>query len=64
VSSSGLRAAGGNAALADVANAAFVSGLRLVFLIGFAVVLSGSIATAVLVRRPVEAPQPVVEPAR
>ncbi|HZW75255.1 MAG TPA: MFS transporter, partial [Caldimonas sp.] len=44
VSSSGLRAAGGNSALANVASAAFVSGLRLVFLIGFAVVLSGSIA--------------------
>ena len=64
VSSSGLRAAQGNSALAAVANDAFVSGLRLVFLIGFLIVLVGSIATAVLVRRPVEAPQPVVEPAR
>jgi EmrB/QacA subfamily drug resistance transporter len=66
VSSSGLRAANGNAALAGVANAAFVSGLRLVFLIGFLVVLAGSIATAVLVRRPAAAPQAeaVPEPAR
>jgi len=64
VSSSGLRAAAGNSALASVANAAFVSGLRLVFLIGFAIVLAGAIATAVLVRHPAEAPQPVVEPAR
>ena len=53
VSSSGLRAAGGNDALANVATAAFVSGLRLVFLIGFAVVLLGSIAAAVLVPAPI-----------
>jgi len=64
VSSSGLRAAAGNDALANVATAAFVSGLRLVFLIGFAVVLSGSIATAVLVRRRSQAPEAVPEPAR
>jgi EmrB/QacA subfamily drug resistance transporter len=66
VSSSGLRAAKGNTALAGVANAAFVSGLRLVFLIGFLVVLAGSIATAVLVRRPAAVPQAegVPEPAR
>ena len=64
VSSSGLRAAGGNDALANVATAAFVSGLRLVFLIGFAVVLLGSIAAAVLVRRRSEAPEAVPEPAR
>jgi EmrB/QacA subfamily drug resistance transporter len=64
VSSSGLRAAAGRPALADHATAAFVSGLRLVFLIGFAVVLAGSIAAAVLVRRPSEAPEAVLEPAR
>ena len=64
VSSSGLRAAGSNEALGNVATAAFVSGLRLVFLIGFAVVLLGSIAAAVLVRRRSEAPQAVPEPAR
>jgi EmrB/QacA subfamily drug resistance transporter len=64
VSSSGLRAATGRPALADVATAAFVSGLRLVFLIGFAVVLAGSIAAAVLVRRRSEAAEAVPEPAR
>jgi EmrB/QacA subfamily drug resistance transporter len=57
VSSSGLRAAGGNSTLAGVAEAAFVSGLRLVFVIGFAVVLCGSIAAAVLVRRRAKAPE-------
>jgi hypothetical protein len=35
-----------------------------VFLIGFLTVLVGSIAAAVLVRRPTEAPDPVLEPAR
>jgi EmrB/QacA subfamily drug resistance transporter len=64
VSSSGLRAAGRDDALANVATAAFVSGLRLVLLIGFVVVLSGSIAAAVLVRRRSEAPEAVPEPAR
>ena len=64
VSSSGLRVAGGSEALANVATAAFVSGLRLVFLIGFAVLLSGSIATAVLVRRRSQVPEAVPEPAR
>jgi EmrB/QacA subfamily drug resistance transporter len=66
VSSSGLRAANGNSALAEAANAAFVSGLRLVFLIGFLVVLGGSLATAVLVRRRAKAPEAetVPEPAR
>jgi EmrB/QacA subfamily drug resistance transporter len=64
VSSSGLRAAGGNDALANASTAAFVSGLRLVFVIGFAVVLLGSIAAAVLVRRRSEAPEAVLEPAR
>jgi EmrB/QacA subfamily drug resistance transporter len=64
ISSSGLRAAGGNQALSHVAEAAFVSGLRLVFLIGFLTVLVGSIAAAVLVRRPADAPEAVLEPAR
>jgi EmrB/QacA subfamily drug resistance transporter len=64
VSSSGLRAAAGNPALTDAADAAFVSGLRLILLIGFATVLLGSIAAAVLVRRPAEAPEAVLEPAR
>jgi EmrB/QacA subfamily drug resistance transporter len=64
VSSSGLRAAAGRPALADHATAAFVSGLRLVFLIGFAVLLAGSIAAALLVRRPSEVPEAVLEPAQ
>jgi EmrB/QacA subfamily drug resistance transporter len=61
VSSSGLRATAGNPALTRAADAAFVSGLRLVFLIGFATVLAGSIAAAVLVRRPAKAPEPALE---
>src|SRR5262249_49545044 len=61
VSSSGLRPAAGRPALAHAADAAFVSGLRLVFLIGSAVVLAGSLAAAVLGRRRVEAPEPVLE---
>ena len=64
VSSSGMRATAGNPALGRVAEAAFVSGLRLVFLIGFLTVLVGSIAAAVLVRRPTEATEAVLEPAR
>jgi len=62
VSSSGLRAAAGRPALARSADAAFVSGLRLVLLIGFVVVVAGSISAAVLVRRRVEAPEPALEP--
>jgi EmrB/QacA subfamily drug resistance transporter len=63
VSSSGLRATAGNPALTRAADAAFVSGLRLVFLIGFATVLAGSLAAALLVRRKVEFPQPALDPA-
>ena len=55
MSSSGLRAAGGNDALAAAANGAFVSGLKLILLIGALTVLSGSIAATVLLRRPVAA---------
>jgi EmrB/QacA subfamily drug resistance transporter len=62
VSSSGLRATAGNPALTRAADAAFVSGLRLVLLIGFATVLAGSLA-ALLVRRPAKAPEPALEPA-
>jgi predicted MFS family arabinose efflux permease len=51
VSSSGLRAAHGRASLVPVANAAFVSGFRLVLLIGCITVLVGSLAAAFLVRR-------------
>ena len=63
VSSSGLRPAAGHPVLAHVADAAFVSGLRLVFLIGFVVVFAGSVAAAVLVRRRAEAPEPALEAA-
>jgi hypothetical protein len=51
VSSSGLRAARGNQALAHAANVAFVSGFRLVLLVAAATVFVGSLAAAVLVRR-------------
>jgi predicted MFS family arabinose efflux permease len=64
VSSSGMRAAAGRPALARLAEPAFVSGLQLVLLIGFFTVLAGSIAAAVLVRKRVDAPEPVLEPAR
>jgi EmrB/QacA subfamily drug resistance transporter len=63
VSSSGLRAAAGRPGLERVADAAFVSGFRLILLIGFFTVLAGSVAAAVLVRRPAEAPEAVLEPA-
>ncbi len=52
VSSSGLRAAAGRPALAPVADAAFVSGFRLVILIGCLTLAAGAIAAAVLVRSP------------
>jgi hypothetical protein len=58
VSSSGLRAADGRPALVPVADAAFVSGLRLILLSGFAVVLAGALAAAALVRRPADASAP------
>jgi EmrB/QacA subfamily drug resistance transporter len=51
ISSSGLRAARGRPALVHVANAAFVSGFRLVLLIGCITVFVGSLAAAFLVRR-------------
>ena len=63
VSSSGLRAVAGRPELTHAADAAFVSGLRLVLLIGFATVLAGSLAAALLIRGKVEAPEPVLEPA-
>jgi EmrB/QacA subfamily drug resistance transporter len=60
VTSSGLRAAGGNPRLAHVANVAFVSGLRLILLGGCLVLLVG--AGAALLVRPQRAE--VREPAR
>jgi EmrB/QacA subfamily drug resistance transporter len=56
VSVSGERAATGHAPLASAADAAFVSGLRLILLIGFVVVLVGVVASVALVRRPADAP--------
>jgi EmrB/QacA subfamily drug resistance transporter len=50
VSSSGLRAAAGRPALAPVAGAAFVSGFRLILVVGFLTLLVGA-AAALLVRR-------------
>jgi EmrB/QacA subfamily drug resistance transporter len=58
VSSSGLRAAAGRPSLAKAANAAFVSGFRLILLISCIALLVGSLAAALLVRRPTEAPTP------
>jgi hypothetical protein len=58
VSSSGLRAAHGDPALAALANAAFVSGFRLVLLICFCTLVVGSIAAAMLARVRVEVPAP------
>jgi EmrB/QacA subfamily drug resistance transporter len=62
VSSSGLRAAHGDTALAALADAAFVSGLRLVFLICFCTLVAGSVAAAVLVRVRIESPAPAAAP--
>ena len=60
VSSSGLRAAHGRVSLEHIANVAFVSGFRLVLLIGCVTVFLGSLAAAVLVRRgATEAPSTV-----
>jgi len=59
VTSSGLRAAAGDASLARAANAAFVSGLRLILLTGCLALLVGA-AAALLVRpRRAETPEPV-----
>jgi EmrB/QacA subfamily drug resistance transporter len=59
VSSAGLRAAGRNPRLADAANAAFVSGLHLILLVGSLTVLVGA-GAALLVRsrRAVSEPAP------
>jgi hypothetical protein len=52
VSSSGLRAAIGRPALEPVADAAFVSGFRLILLIGCLTLVAGAVASALLVRTP------------
>ena len=63
VSSSGLRAAHGNDSLAAAANVAFVSGFRLIILIGAATVLAGSLAATVLLRRRVTVVEAKTAPA-
>jgi hypothetical protein len=62
VSSSGLRAAHGDTALAAAADAAFVSGFRFVLLICFCTLVAGSLAAAVLARVRIEAPTPAAVP--
>jgi EmrB/QacA subfamily drug resistance transporter len=62
VSSSGLRAAHGDPQLAALANAAFVSGFRLVLLICFCTLVAGSLAAALLARVRIEAPAPAIVP--
>jgi EmrB/QacA subfamily drug resistance transporter len=52
VSSSGLRAASGRPALVPVADAAFVSGFRLILLLGCLTLVVGAVAGALLVRSP------------
>jgi len=59
VSSAGLRAAHGDPRLANAANAAFVSGFRLIMLIGCLVVLCGATASLLVRTRTVRAPEPV-----
>jgi EmrB/QacA subfamily drug resistance transporter len=59
VSSAGLRAAHGDPRLLHAANTAFVSGFRLIMLIGCLVVLGGATASLLVRTRPVRAPEPV-----
>jgi EmrB/QacA subfamily drug resistance transporter len=56
VSSSGLRAAAGRPSLGNAAEAAFVSGFRLILLIGCITLFVGSLAAALLVRHAAEVP--------
>src|SRR5579862_1420817 len=64
VSSAGLRAAHGDPRLAHAANTAFVSGFRLVLLVGCVVVVVGAVASLLVRTRPVRAPEPVTAPTR
>jgi hypothetical protein len=50
VSSAGLRAASGRPALVPIADAAFVSGFRLILLIACLTLLLGALAAALLIR--------------
>ena len=58
VTSSGLRAAGGDPRLAHAANAAFVSGLRLILLSGCIALLVGAGASLLVRPQRAEAPEP------
>jgi EmrB/QacA subfamily drug resistance transporter len=58
VSSSGLRAAAGDAGLAHAANAAFVSGLQLIFLAGCLTLVVGAGASVLVRSRRAEASEP------
>ena len=60
VSSSGVRAAAGNPALAEPAKAAFVSGLNAALITGSALLAVGALAALALLRVP--APAPVLRP--
>ena len=62
VSSSGLRAADGDSQLAGIANAAFVSGFRLILLIGCLTLLAGAVFAAVLVQARAFARATAVDP--
>src|ERR1700722_2882731 len=69
ISSAGIKAAAhGNAAVAEAARVAFVSGLRTIFIIGAIIVALGALAAACLVRskdfHAATPPAPAPEPAR
>jgi hypothetical protein len=63
VTSSGLRAAGGNARLAHVSSVAFVSGLKLILLGGCLVLLVGAGAALLVRPQRAEAREPARSPA-
>jgi EmrB/QacA subfamily drug resistance transporter len=63
VTSSGLRAAGGNPQLAHTAGVAFVSGLRLIFLVGCLVLLVGAGAALLVRPQRADAREPARAPA-
>jgi hypothetical protein len=63
VSSAGVHAVSGRAALVHPARVAFVSGLNDLLLIGCATLVVGAIAAAALLRVPAPTPAPVAEPA-
>jgi predicted MFS family arabinose efflux permease len=57
VSSAGLRAARGDPRLANAANTAFVSGFRLIALVGCLALVAGSVASLLVRQRPSEVPE-------